>query len=59
MVDGGGAEDVSPGFDRPVIVIEGHSLECEIADVVGSKNRREARFCVAIGVGNLSWRRDG
>lgn len=59
MVDGGGAKDIPSGFDWPVIVIGGHSLENKIADVVGPENRREASFRAAIGVGNRSRRRDG
>ena len=42
MVNGGGTEDISPGFKGPVVVIGGDALEGEVSDSVSSKDGGEA-----------------
>lgn len=48
MVDGGGIKNVPSRFERPIVVIGGHSLEGEVVDSVGSENGRKSSHSVAI-----------
>ena len=38
VIDGGGTEDVSSGFERPIEVIRRHSLESEVSYAIRAKN---------------------
>lgn len=53
MVNGGGAEDIPPGFKGPVVVIGGDALEGEVSDSVSSKDGGEAALSGGgvIGIG--------
>lgn len=50
----GGAEDVPPDLDGPVVIICGHALEGEVVDAAGPQYGREARLrgLGALAVGN-------
>ena len=47
VVDRGGTESVASGFERPIVVIGGYSLEREVAHAVGFQNSGEACFGAA------------
>ena len=44
VIDGGGTEDVSSGFESPIVVIGRHALESEVSYAIGMKNGGEAGF---------------
>lgn len=44
VVNRGGAESVASGFERPIVVIGGYSLEREVVHAVGFQNSGEASF---------------
>lgn len=58
MVDGGGAENVAPVIERPIVVIGRYPLEGEVFHAIGAENGGETSFCGADGV-VLSRGRDG
>ena len=51
MIDGGGGERVSSGFEWRIVVICGDRLEREVVYAVFSEDSGEARFGVADCVG--------
>lgn len=51
MLDGGSAEDVPPGLEGAVVVVERDALEQEIIDAEGNQDGSEARVHGVAGRG--------
>lgn len=59
MVDGGGGEDVSPGFEGPVVVIGRDALEGEVTNSVSAEDGGEAAFSGGRVIGGGGGEREG
>lgn len=51
MINGGSIQDISSGFECPVVVIGRHALEREVPNGVGAEDSGEAAFGGGRGIG--------